>query len=98
MRSRYTAYALGRIDYVIATTHPDSPHRRDDVGAWRSELQAYCAAVRFTGLEVVSASTQGDAGSVHFRAHLQGRAGATVQEEHSRFLRLEGRWMYVDGR
>lgn len=98
MRSRYSAYALGRVDHLVATTHPDSPHHPGDAEAFRTELKAYCDAVRFTGLEVLEAGSDGDTGHVRFRAHFVGPRGAGVQEEHSRFLKVDGRWLYLDGR
>jgi SEC-C motif-containing protein len=97
MRSRYTAYALGKVAYVISTTHPDSPHARDDRQAWADELRAYCDAVRFTGLEVLSHGTDDEGGHVHFRAHLLGPGGPSVQEERSRFAKVDGRWAYLNG-
>jgi uncharacterized protein YchJ len=29
MRSRYTAFCLGNVDYLVATQHPSQRHRRD---------------------------------------------------------------------
>ena len=34
MRSRYTAYAMGLVDYVMDTTAAGSPHRVSDRAAW----------------------------------------------------------------
>jgi uncharacterized protein YchJ len=33
MRSRYTAIAAADVRHIMATTHPDSPHRQSDVDA-----------------------------------------------------------------
>ena len=40
MRSRYSAYALGLVDYIIDTTLPAGPHWQADRSAWASELQS----------------------------------------------------------
>jgi SEC-C motif-containing protein len=95
MRSRYTAYALGQVDHVIATTDPEGPAHPPDVVAWRAELAEYVAQVRFVGLRVLGADVDGpDTGWVHFRAELDQGGQRLVQEERSHFTRREGRWHY----
>jgi SEC-C motif-containing protein len=97
MRSRYTAYVAGDVGYLIATTDPDGPHFRADRAAWRADLAAYCAAVRFDGLRVLGAEQLGDTGRVRFVAWLRhGGSDATIAED-SRFVRRNGRWLYIDG-
>ena len=88
MRSRYTAFALGRVDYLLATWHPD--FRPADL-----KLEA---ATKWLGLEVKSHEVLGpDAARVSFvaRSALNGRA--TRLRENSRFVREGGRWFYTDG-
>ena len=38
-----------------------------------------------------------DAGTVEFSAISRGPQGRQVQREHSRFVREDGAWLYVDG-
>lgn len=97
MRSRYVAYATGDVGHLVRTTHPSSPHFREDAGAWSAELRAYCAAVRFLGLTVHEASEDGDTGRVRFTAVYEHDGRDGVIEEDSRFVREGGRWRYVDG-
>ncbi len=90
MRSRYSAFALGRPDYLLASWHPSTRPRSLDLDP----------AVRWTGLDVL-ATTGGSLlaaeGTVEFRAHyVRGRA-AGAQHEVSRFVREDGRWHYLDG-
>jgi SEC-C motif domain protein len=95
MRSRYSAFALGNVPYLVETWHPRTRPRRLDVDA----------DVRWRGLDVL-ATTGGSPleteGTVEFRAHyvvgdlaVADRAGA--QHENSRFVREHGRWLYLDG-
>jgi SEC-C motif-containing protein len=90
MRSRYSAYALGRTDYVFRTWHPRT--RPDDV--------ENDAGLTWEGLEVLG-TWEGGAddltGVVEFRARYRTREGAGVLHETSRFERRAGRWVYVDG-
>jgi SEC-C motif-containing protein len=98
MRSRYTAYATGSVGHLVRTTAPSSPHWQPDVRTWSEELERYCAQVSFEGLDVRSASQDGDRGEVSFFARLRVGEQDASFGEHSRFVRdSEGRWLYVDG-
>jgi SEC-C motif-containing protein len=95
MRSRFTAYGEGAVDYLIATTAPESRWTVD-----AGELTAYCAALRLMKLEILETQAGGaadDAGFVHFRATLRHRGEKFTQTERSRFRREAGAWVYVDG-
>lgn len=97
MRSRYTAYAVADTGHLVRTTHADSPHRQADLRAWAEELRRYCAAVRFEGLTVHEADTDGASGRVRFYARITLDGRDVSFGEHSRFLLVDGRWLYVDG-
>ncbi len=90
MRSRYSAYAVGDLDYVWRTWHPRT---RPETVTPSDEV--------WTGLEIVDtvAGAQGDdEGVVEFRAPLppkRGRSGTL--HERSRFAVRARRWFYVDG-
>ena len=95
MRSRYTAYALGRIDYVMQTHAP-----RTSGGLDRNELQKWAADTEFLGLQVLltEAGGAGDReGVVAFAARLRSDGRAWTMLERSRFERNGGRWVYLDG-
>lgn len=100
MRSRYCAYAIGAVDYLIETTDPAGPQFRADRQAWAAEITQFCAQTRFEKLSVRSASVDpgpGDEGEVRFFAKLS-RAGQDVSfAERSRFTRVDGRWLYHSG-
>jgi SEC-C motif-containing protein len=97
MRSRYCAYAIGEVDYVLATTHPEGPQFRGDTGEWADDVRRFCASTRFEGLEVRSSRADGDRGEVVFFARLT-QAGRDVSfVEHSVFVRENGRWLYYSG-
>jgi SEC-C motif-containing protein len=81
----------------MRTTHPDGPHHQADERAWAEELRRYCAAVELHGLEVRAASEAGDQGEVTFFAHIRQGPRDMSFGERSRFRRVDGRWLYVDG-
>ena len=96
MRSRYAAYALGKVGYIVQTTHADSPLRPQNETLWRKELQRFCQETQFVGLHIV-ATDQLDkqTATVTFRAILlQGGRDASFTEQ-SLFARVRGRWFYV---
>ena len=86
MRSRYSAYVLGLIEYLLATWHPST-------SPGELELQP----VKWLGLEVRHAAQTGDAGVVEFVARCRVNGRAERMHEISRFVREEGRWLYIDG-
>ena len=95
MRSRFSAYALGKADYLIAT-RPEAKRADEN----REELAAYCKSVQAVGLKIVAKDKGGmadDTGSVTFHASLQANGRRTLHIETSTFARENGRWVYVDG-
>ncbi len=86
MRSRYSAYAVGLIDYLLATWHPSTAP---------GELEL--SPVKWIGLEVLRAEATGDAGIVEFVARCRVNGRAQRMHETSRFVRQDGRWYYIDG-
>ena len=93
MKSRYSAYAAGQSRYIVATTHPENPDYREDRLGWLAEIDVFCQHTGFLGLEILE-FVDGDAEAfVTFRAILD--SGEMI--ERSRFLKIEGRWLYVSG-
>ena len=93
MRSRYAAYAIGDVGYVRRTWAGRPP----DEAAWRADVRAWCEAVEFVGLRVIEAAEDGDAARVVFHAELRSGGRDVSFGEASRFVRVDGRWLYVDG-
>ncbi|NRD27385.1 YchJ family protein [Frigoribacterium sp. VKM Ac-2836] len=90
MRSRYSAFALARASYLLETWHPST----------RPTTLEVDPATRWFRLDIVRALGGGpfdDAGTVEFEAHFRDGDGVGVQHEVSRFARVDGRWLYVDG-
>ncbi|MCE7872495.1 SecC motif-containing protein [bacterium CPR1] len=83
MRSRYSAYALGNVDYLLET----------QVSQDRAGVERFAREARFTGLEVLEAVDD----VVEFLATFQVGSERHRLHERSRFELREGRWIYVDG-
>lgn len=90
MRSRFTAFAVGDAAYLRASWHADTvPHEVD-----------LDPDQRWYRLDIVGVEAGGlfdDAGTVEFRAHYRHPEGAGTMSEASRFVRVDGRWLYRDG-
>lgn len=88
MRSRYSAFVLGRVDYLRATWHPD--HCPPDL--------APEPGTKWLGLEVRDHCLRDpDHAEVEFVARYRVLGRAVRLHERSRFVREQGRWLYVDG-
>ncbi len=94
MRSRYTAYVLGKVEYLIATHHPTRRSPGD-----RAQLTQTVQRTTWLGLTILHCQQgqPGDTiGTVEFIARYQSGEVAQIHER-SRFVRQRGRWFYVEG-
>ena len=90
MRSRYSAYAIGAADYLVATTHSSTRklHRKEDILEWSKSNH-------WMQLEVLNSTTT----TVKFKAYYKDYQGKVqVHEELSTFVLENGSWFYVDGK
>jgi SEC-C motif domain protein len=96
MRSRYTAYALGDVDYILRTHDPDTAHQVD-----RKNTELWSKSSKWLGLEIVATEKGGaddDQGSVEFVARYKIRGVTVDHRERATFRRKDGRWVFVDGK
>lgn len=89
MRSRYSAYVLRRVDYLLASWHPSTRPASVDLPA---------PGPRWLGLEVRRTWRIDDwhAGVEFIARWREGGAPAVRQHERSRFVCEDGRWFYLD--
>lgn len=95
MRSRYSAFVFGLVDYLYETTHPSKRAKN-----LKAEIAFTCKDFAWTKLEVLSLWQGGindKVGKVEFRASFvqEGKKGLHV--EHSRFKKFGKVWVYMDG-
>lgn len=90
MRSRYAAFVLHEIGYLLATWHPSTRPVSIDPAT----------IPNWTGLQILRTEKGGEGdteGVVEFLAIAAGRKQALHFHEESRFVKEEGRWLYMDG-
>ncbi len=88
MRSRYSAYCLGDVNYLKATTHDHS---------WSDEelkfIQDWADNSTWQHLEIVSHNKD----TVEFKAYYIFDGVQHLHHEKSAFLKVNDMWKYVDG-
>ncbi len=89
MRSRYTAFVLKDVDYLLQTWHETTrPKNLElDETVWKSLKVSVYLPLSETNARVKFAAKGAD---------LEGRA--FMLREDSRFVKENGRWYYVDGK
>ena len=91
MRSRYSAYALDLPNYIIETTHPESPLYEKNLGSWTTSIHQFSKTTLFEDLVIESS---GDT-HVTFFAKLTVAGNDVSFREHSLFEKLNGRLYYL---
>ncbi|MDM9650670.1 YchJ family protein [Pseudomonas wenzhouensis] len=94
MRSRYSAYVLGLVDYLIATTLPAQQQVLD-----REAMAAWSAQSTWLGLEVEGGEVFGgkpEHAQVTFIARWHDAQGEHRHRECSAFVQVAERWYFLD--
>jgi SEC-C motif-containing protein len=94
MRSRYSAYVLGLVDYLLDTTLPVQKSSLD-----RASISQWSAQSTWLGLEVESAELLGgkpEHAFVTFTARWHDATGEHSHRERSAFVQNLGRWYFID--
>lgn len=88
MRSRYTAYVNGDVDYLMLSTAEDNRHIDD-----AELIREFSSSVEWLKLDVLNSNgTQ-----VEFKAYYRDADGIKVLHEKSNFILKDGTWLYTDG-
>ncbi len=90
MRSRFTAFAEGRAEYLL---HSWAPEARPAEVRLPPERQW----VSLTILDTVDGGSLATTGIVEFIAGYEDSGGGGELHERSTFRRHDGRWVYVSG-
>lgn len=93
MRSRYCAFALKKIDYII---HTMAKHQQSRLN--RIEFEQWLAGTNWTGLQILSHQPNLDKShsAVSFKAFFHTEQGEQEHQERSLFVKHNDRWYFVD--
>lgn len=86
MRSRYSAFSLGLVDYLIQTAQ--SPGKRED-------LEKFIQDAHFLGLEIIDFVDGDKKAFVTFKPTLSYSGKKETYVEKSLFEKEKGRWIYI---
>jgi SEC-C motif-containing protein len=93
MKSRYSAYYVGEVNYIIKTTHVDNPLYEEDKVRWKKELEIVSRETIWQNLKIIEFKEIGDnKSSVSFIASFEGGK----IEEKSFFVKEQGVWKYYN--
>ena len=97
MRSRYSAYATGAVEYILRSTHPSVRNFHDT-----ESIENWAKSSVWQKLEIIS-TDQGDVrdkqGKVEFKAYfLDANGQPQIHHEKSNFVKELGKWFFVDGK
>ena len=97
MRSRYAAYALQKVDYIIRTTHPANPHFKQNDTQWKNEILFFCKKTEFQHLKILEFIDGECEATVTFLACLSQNGEDVSFVEKSLFEKVNDQWLYKNG-
>ncbi|SFV49950.1 UPF0225 protein YchJ [hydrothermal vent metagenome] len=86
MRSRYSAFVLGEVEYLIYSDIHSSKADKED-------LLAFSKGVEWIGLNIIEAKED----TVEFKAYYNLNGKTEVLHEKSNFIKVDGIWKYDSG-
>lgn len=98
MRSRYSAYALDLVDYIIETTDPLGPLYQQDQTTWKQEIKIFCEQTMFFTLEIKDSILLKNKAYVTFSAGITQQGLDSSYTERSCFKKRNGIWLYHSGK
>jgi len=95
MRSRYSAFATGQVDYLRDTLLPGTGEDFDRQAAieWSSNSDWTGLTIRMTE----KGEPDDKEGHVEFVAHFRQEGQDLIHHETGHFIKQDGRWYYADG-
>ncbi|MBO9484152.1 YchJ family protein [Salinisphaera sp. G21_0] len=95
MRSRYTAYTLSNIPYLVATTHPGQQETIKQQKVYQQSNGTLWQRLEVVDTEAGQAADQ--SGMVEFKAWFRESLSGPEQIHHERssFIKKEGLWYFV---
>ena len=98
MKSRYCAFALEKSEYIISTTHKDNVDFKSNIKSWSEDILDFSKNTKFEKLEILEFIDAPEESFVTFKATLLQHNKDASFCEKSRFLKIDGKWLYVDGK
>lgn len=94
VRARYAAHAIGDVDFLMATVHPESPHFGANQLRWQAQIEAFVNYNRFPSVEILDV----DDNHVTYHAAVFMANYDNSFVEDAEFRQHDGAWYYYDGK
>ncbi len=93
MRSRYTAFVLGKIDYLMESHHSSTRpnHEKNEILKWTKSVKW----INLLVLNCINGTFLDDEGIVEFKAFFNELNKDMVIHEKSKFVKENGVWVYL---
>ena len=99
MKSRFCAFSIGNIEYIINTTHKEnSDFTSTNITQWKESIKDFMDSTTFESLEILNSEIYDEYNaSVTFKVNLS-QTGLDVSfTEKSDFEKVNNKWLYKSG-
>lgn len=79
------------------TTHPLNDEYNENKKDWFLDIYSFCDNTDFKKLEILDSKEGADESFVTFKAHLEQNGTNVSFCEKSKFLKVDGKWLYRSG-
>jgi len=97
MKSRYSAFVANNSKYIIKTTHKENKEYTPDTKYWEDSIKEFCKNCEFKKLEIIEFIEQEIEAFVTFKASIFCHNKDNTFKEKSKFLKVDGKWLYHSG-
>lgn len=98
MKARYSAYAVGNLNFILSTTHPKHVDTKKELALRRKEIEHFSRTTVFKRLEIVNEEPGELVSYVTFSVFLEQEGKPLSFTEKSTFEKVEGKWLYLIGK
>ena len=97
MKSRYVAYKLQLVKYIIQTTHKDNKDYLDDFKIWENQILEFSKNCNFISLDIINIENGIISSYVTFKVELECEDQDSSFTEKSKFIKEDNIWYYHSG-
>ena len=97
MKSRFSAFAFFKSDYIIKTTHQKNCDFSLNTSSWIADIELFSKNTIFEKLDILDFTDNEFESFITFKATLFQNKKDISFIEKSRFLKESNIWFYVDG-
>ena len=97
MKSRYSAYVVKDVKYIINTTDVNNPDFTPDTLSWANDIELFCTNSDFRGLNIIDFIDGDNKAYVNFHVNLYIQELNQSFTEKSEFVKINNKWLYVNG-